>query len=85
MPMASAFRAFATEGAVMRAHHVIAVVAVVLVVVGMKLIFFTTPTAEADPLSIKSVGMDVSQLHRNVKNLSVQKFHDMSFVFPGDG
>jgi hypothetical protein len=82
--MASAFRAFATEGAVMRAHHVIAVVAVVLVVVGMKLIFFTTPTAEADPLSIQRVGMDVSQLHRNVKNLSVQKFHDMSFVFPGD-
>ena len=67
----------------MRAHHVIAVVAAILVGVGVKLIFFTAPTAEADPLSIKSVGMDVSQLHRNVKNLSVQKIHDMSFVFPG--
>ncbi len=84
MPLAPAFRAFATEGAVMRAHHVIAVVAVILVGVGVKLIFFTAPTAEADPLSIKSVGVDVSQLHQNVKNLPVQKLHDMSLVFPGD-
>src|SRR6266436_4265896 len=83
MPLAPAFRAFATEGAVMRAHHVIAVVAVILVGVGMKLIFFTAPTAGADPLSIKSVGVDVSQLHQNVENLPVQKFHDMSLVFPG--
>ena len=83
MPLAPAFRAFATEGAVMRAHHVIAVVAVILVGVGVKLIFFTAPTAEADPLSIKSVGVDVSQLHQNVKNLPVQKLHDMSLVFPG--
>jgi hypothetical protein len=66
----------------MRAHHVIAVVAVILVGVGMKLIFFTAPTAEADPLSIKSAGVDVSQLHQNVKNLPVQNFHDMSLVFP---
>jgi hypothetical protein len=84
MPMAPAFRAVATKGTVMRAHHVIAVVAVILVGVGMKLIFFSAPTAEADPLSIKSVGVDVSQLHHNVKNLPAQKFHDMSFVFPGD-
>jgi hypothetical protein len=81
MPLAPAFRAFATEGTVMRAHHAIAVVAVILVGVGVKLIFFTAPTAEADPLSLKSVGVDVSQLHQNVKNLPVQKFHDMSFVF----
>ena len=66
----------------MRAHHVIAVVAVILVGVGVKLIFFTAPTAEADPLFIKSVGVDVSQLHQNVKNLPVQKLHDMSLVFP---
>jgi len=65
----------------MRAHHVIAVVAVILVGFGVKLIFFTAPTAEADPLFIKSVGVDVSQLHQNV-NLPVQQFHDMSFVFP---
>jgi hypothetical protein len=67
----------------MRAHLVIAVVAVILVGVGVKLSFFTAPTAEADSLSIKSVGVDVSHLHQNVKNLPVQKFHDMSLVFSG--
>jgi hypothetical protein len=66
----------------MRSHHVIAVVvAVILVVVGVKLIFFTAPTAEAGALSLKIVGVDISQLPQNVKNLPVQKFHDMSFVF----
>jgi len=81
MPLAPAFRAFATDGTVMRAHHVIAIVAVILVGVGVKLIFFSAPTAEADPLSIKSMRVDVSQLHQNAKNLPVQKFHDMSLVF----
>jgi hypothetical protein len=65
----------------MHARHVTAVVAVILVGVGVKLIFFTARTAEADSLSIKSVGVDISQLHQNVKNLLVQKFHDMSLVF----
>jgi hypothetical protein len=83
MPPASAFGAFATGGAVMRAHHVIAVVAAILVGVGVKLIFFTVPTAEADSLSNKSVRVDISQLHQNAKNLPAQKFHDMSLVFPG--
>ena len=68
----------------MRAHHVIAVVAAIVAGFGLKLIFFTAPTAEADPLLIKSASVDVSQLHRNVKDLPVQKLHDMSFVFPGD-
>jgi hypothetical protein len=67
----------------MRAHHVIAVVAVILVGVGLKLIFFTAPTAEAVSLSIRSEGVDVSQLHQNVRNLPVQEFHDMSLVFSG--
>jgi hypothetical protein len=82
-PPAPAFRAVATEGAVMRARHVIAIVAVVLVVVGVKLIFLTAPTAEAVSLSVKSVGVNVSQLHRNVGNLPVENFHDMLFVFSG--
>ncbi len=68
----------------MRAHHVIAVVAVVLVVVGVKLIFFTPQPAEAVSLSIKSVGLNVSQLHQSVRNLPVETFHDMSLVFGGD-
>jgi len=81
MPSAPAFKAFAPEGTVMRTHHVIAVVAAILVGVGVKLIFFTAPTAEADTLSVKSVGVDVSQLHQNVEKLPVQRFHDMSLVF----
>ena len=81
MPRACAFGAFATEGVVMRAHHVIAVVAVILVVVGAKLNFFAAPTVEADTLSSKSMSMDISQMHQNTNNLPVQKFHDMSFVF----
>ncbi len=67
----------------MRAHHVIAVVAVVLVGLGVKLIFFTPQTAEAVSLSIKSVGVNVSQLHQSVKNLPVETFHDMSLVSYG--
>jgi hypothetical protein len=69
------------RGIVMRAHHVIAVIAIILVGVGGKLIFFSTPTAEADTLSIRSVSVDVSQLHQNTRNLPVQTFRDMSLVF----
>jgi hypothetical protein len=81
MPLAPA--AFATKGTVMRPHQVIAVPAVILVGVGVKLFFFTPPTAEADALTTKRVGVDVAQLQQNVKNLPVQKVHDMSFAFAG--
>ena len=67
----------------MRTRHAIAIVAVVLAGVGVKQTFFPAPPAEAGWLSIKSAGLDVSQLHQNV-NLPVQQFHDMSFVFSGD-
>jgi hypothetical protein len=81
MPLAPAFRAFATEGTVMRAHHVIAIVAVILVVFGLKLIFFSAPIAEANVSSVKRAGIDVAEMHQNIKNLPVEKFHDMTFVF----
>jgi hypothetical protein len=68
---------------IMRAHHVIiAAVAVTLIGIGVKLIFFWAPTAEATILSVKSPSMDISELHRNTKNLPTQKIHDMAFVFP---
>jgi hypothetical protein len=63
-----------------RAHHIIAVVAVLLVGVGVKLIFFAPPTAEADSLS-NSVRVDIAQIHRNTKHLPVATIHDMSSVF----
>jgi hypothetical protein len=71
---------FATEGTIMRAHHgIIAAVAVVLVGFGVKLIFFSEPTAEAKLLFVKSMSMDISE---NAKNLPTQKIYDMTFVFP---
>jgi hypothetical protein len=53
---------FATKGTIMRAHHVIiAAVAVILIGLGVKLIFFWAPPAEAKLLSVKSVSMDISE------------------------
>ena len=73
---------FATK-ALCAAHHVIiAAVAVILIGLGVKLIFFWAPPAEANLLSVKSVSMDISEMERNAKNLPVQKIHDMTFVFP---
>jgi hypothetical protein len=65
----------------MRAHHAIGIVAVILAGFGLKLLFFLAPIAEADLLGVRSVGMDISQMHQNNKNLPEQKIHDMTFVF----
>jgi hypothetical protein len=45
---------------------------------------FSDPIAEADLRSVRSVGMDISQMHQKNKNLPEQKTHDMTFVFSGD-
>jgi hypothetical protein len=66
----------------MRIIRVIAVIAVVLVGIGVK-IFFTSPTAEADVFSVQSAGLDISQLHRS-QSPEVEKFRDMSLVFAAD-
>ena len=70
--------------AFMRAHHAIAVVAVILISFGVKMFFFSAPTAEADIHAGPSASMNVLQLqidHPNRNNLPVQKMHDMTFVF----
>jgi hypothetical protein len=82
MPLGGAFRAFATEGADMRSYHIIAVVAAVLVGIGVKLPFFAASSAEADPRSIEGLSVDIPRMHHSIKNGQVQKFHDMSPVFP---
>jgi len=69
----------------MRAHHAIAIVTVILVGFGLKLIFFSGPIAAADVGSAKSVSIDISEMHRNIKNLPVEQFHDMTFVFSNGG
>jgi hypothetical protein len=82
LPPAGAFKAFAAEGAVMRAYHFMAFVAVILIGIGVKLPFFAAPSAEADSRSIESLSVDIPRMHHSGKNIPVQKFHDMSLVFP---
>jgi hypothetical protein len=72
----------ATKGTVMHAHPVIAIATLILVGVGVKLTFFSTPIAAADVGSTKSASIDVAGIHREIKGLPVENFHDMTFVFP---
>jgi len=68
----------------MRAHHVIAVVAVLIIGLGAKQFLFPATEAEADIHAVPSASMDVLQMHNdqpNRNNLPVQKVHDMTFVF----
>ena len=64
----------------MRAHHAIAIVAILVIGFGLKLTFFSSPPAEA-ARPVESVRMDISQMHQNIKNLPEQRMHDMTFVF----
>jgi hypothetical protein len=81
MPPAPAYSKYLPLEAYMRSHYAIAVVAVILVGFGLKLIFLSAPIAEADVGFVGSVRMDVSEMHQNIKNLPADKFHDMTFVF----
>ena len=65
----------------MRAHHVIGVAAVILIGVSAKLFFVSAPTAEANSQPITSVGIDISQLQQNAKELPFQKAGDLSLVY----
>jgi hypothetical protein len=65
----------------MRTHHAIAVVAIILIGLGLKLTLFSAPPADADTRAVESLHIDVSQLQQNIKNLPEQKAHDMTFVF----
>jgi Bacterial regulatory helix-turn-helix protein, lysR family len=69
--------------AFMRVHHVIAVVAVLVIGVGAKQFLFAPKAAEADINAVPSASMNVLQMHRdiNIQKLPVQKMHDMTFVY----
>jgi len=62
----------------MRSHQIVAIATVLAVGLGAKLLFFSSPTAEANVDALNSVRMDISQMHQNSKNLPVQKIDDMS-------
>ncbi len=69
----------------MRAHHIIAVVAVLVIGLGVKQYFFPPIKAVADIHTIPSASMNVLQMHidhPNKKDLPAQKMRDMSVVFP---
>jgi hypothetical protein len=63
----------------MRAHHVLAVAAMVAVGVGAKLVLSQPMKAEADIPPVAS--MNVLQMQIDHRNMAVQKIHDMTFVF----
>jgi hypothetical protein len=69
----------------LRPHLVIAVVTVILVGFGSKLSFFRGPIAAADVGSARSVSMDASGMHHEIKSLPMETFHDMTFVFSSGG
>ena len=68
------------EGLSMRSHYGLTIIALVLIGFGVKLFFFPAPSAEANTKIGRNVGIDVSEMHKNL-NLSEQKLHDMTFVF----
>jgi hypothetical protein len=68
----------------MRAHHAIAVVAVMLIGFGVKLFFFSASTADANSHAVSHASMNVLQMHidhPNIHDLPAQKMHDMTFIF----
>ena len=69
----------------MRTHPAIAIVTVILVGFGLKLVLSSAPIVAADVGSTKRVSIDVSEMHQNIKNLPVEKIHDMTFVFSNGG
>ena len=80
--------ALGVVGSTLRAHHAIAVVAVLLISFGVKMFFSASaPTAEANiravPSAIPSASVNVLQMHHDVdtKSLPVQKMIDKTFIF----
>jgi hypothetical protein len=69
--------------AFMRLHHVIAVVAVLIIGLGAKQFVFPPQQADANINAVPSASVNVLQMHRDIdtKSLPVQKMNDKSFIF----
>ena len=67
----------------MRAHHVITVVAVLVIGLGAKQFLFPPKQADAETNAVSSASVNVLQMHRDVdtKSLPVQKLNDKTFIF----
>jgi hypothetical protein len=70
----------------MRTHHAVAVVVVLILGLGAKQFFFPPQDAEASIRADQAVSLNVLQMHRDMdmKNLPVQRVHDMALVFDAD-
>jgi hypothetical protein len=60
----------------MRSHHVIAIVAVLIIGFGVKVLFFSSPAAEAEV-----AGMDVFQIHLDYPNMKDLPVHEVKEPF----
>jgi hypothetical protein len=69
----------------MRVHPAIAVVTIILAGLGLKLASFSAPISATDVRTTKRVSMEISEMHHQIKNLPVENFHDMTFVFSTGG
>ena len=69
----------------MRAHHVIAVIVVLVIGLAAKQFFLPAEKVEADtPSTNASMNVLQMQVERpNIKNIPSQKMNDMTFIFPG--
>ena len=65
----------------MRVHHAIGTVSAIVAVFGLTLIFFSAPINVADASVVTRGSVDISEMQRTIKNLPVEKVHDMTFVF----
>jgi hypothetical protein len=67
----------------MRIHHIIAVIAVLIIGIGAKQFLFPPKQADADILAITSASMNILQMHSEIdmKTLPQQKMNDKTFVF----
>jgi hypothetical protein len=66
-----------------RAHHIIAVLAVLVIGLGTKQFLFPPRQADADILFVPSAGINVLQMLSDIdmKTLPQQKMNDKTFIF----
>ena len=65
----------------MRTHHVIAVVAVLIIGLGAKLYLFPPKKAEADAIPTATTNVLQLQTDINMRQLPQQKMNDKTFIF----
>jgi hypothetical protein len=70
-------------GSTLRAHSIIAVVAILVVSFAVKMFYMSPPTAEAErSRAVQSTNMDIFKMQVDHPNLPQQQINDMTFVDP---